>query len=103
MARWIRKSKRIVQTIAVPVECLRIFRPRHNRIRAQEAPQLGIIPAGIVITQPLATGQRTLVILAGETFRRNGIEGSAAIAAKRIVVAGCQCRPRLIGDDAGTV
>lgn len=58
--------ERIIEHIAVTIEALGIPRVEHNRIGADEASQLRIVPAGIVEVQPLAAGQSGLVILAGE-------------------------------------
>ena len=68
------------------LERLWVGRPRHNGIRTEEAPQLGIIPSGIIVTQALAARQATFVVLAGEAFGGQIAERPAAIAAVGVVV-----------------
>ena len=88
--------QRVVKDIAITVERLRIGRPRDNGIRTEEAPQLGVIPSGIVITQPLAAGQAAFVVLPSEAFGGQIAEGPAAIAAVGVVVVVCQRGAALI-------
>jgi hypothetical protein len=86
MPRWICESEGIVEHITIPIERLRIGRPRHKGIRAEEATQLGVIPAGIVVTQTLATRQAAFVVLAGEALGGQIAESPAAVAAVGVVI-----------------
>ena len=54
MSRRVRKSQRVIQDIAVPVQTARIPRLRHNRVRRQETANGRIIPARIVVVQARA-------------------------------------------------
>ncbi len=47
----------IVEHIRVAVEALGIARPRHNRIRRDEAAQLPIVPAGVVARPETVEGK----------------------------------------------
>ena len=89
MPCWIQIFYGVVEHIAVAIERLWVGRPRHNGIRTEEAPKLRIIPSGIIITQPLATGQAAFVILAGEAFGGQIAERAATVAAIGVVVVVC--------------
>ncbi len=82
MPRRVHKPQRIVIDITIAIEALGIARIGHKRIGADEAPQLRIVPAGVVEVQPLAAGQGGLVILAGEAFRCQAAKGRAPVAAE---------------------
>jgi hypothetical protein len=69
MPRRVSIAQRIVEDIRIAIERLWIPRPWHNPIGTEEASQLGIVPSGVVVAQPLATGQTALVILTGEALR----------------------------------
>jgi hypothetical protein len=43
--------QRIVPGIGIPIQRLRIPRLRHHRIRTDEAPQLWVVVAGVVVHQ----------------------------------------------------
>jgi hypothetical protein len=51
--------QRSIENIAVSIERLRIPRPRHNRIRAQEPPDNGIIKPCVEVVDP---AQRRLLL-----------------------------------------
>jgi hypothetical protein len=52
MSRRIRILQRIVEHIRVPIQRLRLARPRHHRIRAHEPPKQRVVITGVVIIQP---------------------------------------------------
>lgn len=94
MPTWVNQTSRSIEHITIAIKRLWIFQSRYNRIRAQEASQLGVVPTRPVITQPLATGQTSFVILTGEAFGRRVIKGgSASIAAEgqEVVAAAIDC------------
>ena len=86
MPRRVCKPQRVIEHITVPIERLWIGRSRYNGIRTEERIQLGVIPTGIIVTQPLATRQAAFVILAGEALGGQIAECPAAIAAVGVVV-----------------
>ena len=101
MSIWVREIKRVIENVSQPIQRLWIPRIGHNRIRGDKPPQLRIIPAGVVVAQPLPARQPGLVILAGETFGCQCAECTASIAAIGIVEFLLLHRPRAVNDDTG--
>lgn len=91
-------AQRVVIDIAIAIEALGIARIGHNRIGADEASQLGIIPAGVVVVQALPAGDAALVILAREALRRQAAVRPAPVGAEGIVVLGGLDGPGAVDD-----
>jgi len=55
MPTWVGIDQRVVAHVGVSVKVLRIAGVGYQRVRADEAPQHGIVEAGAVIVQPYCT------------------------------------------------
>ncbi len=100
MPRRIHKTERIIDHIGEPIEALRVARTGHQRIRTDEAPQLCVIPARVVETQPLAAGEVLLVVLARKALGGCVAKGAATLANDD---AGGTKKPRRMGLSSGAV
>ena len=91
MPAGVRIPQRIIADIAVPVQGLRVARPRHNDVGLDEAPEHGVVVAGVVEVQ--ADGVVATLARNGPHARRPGPQGeNAAVAA---------VAPDAAGEDAG--
>ena len=78
MAAWINIFQRIISSIGVAIEALRVFAIRHNRVRAQEPPHAGQVVAGVVINE----AEVVVVLLAGVAAVCKGLAGGGAVGAE---------------------
>jgi hypothetical protein len=68
MSGWVRIFEWVTQHEHVPIERLRLPRPRHYRIRAHEATQRAAVIAGVEVHQP----GRVRVLACKGALRRQG-------------------------------